>query len=160
MQWPKEKGKTLIYKTLHRELTTIEQHEPHKKTGGELRCPRRVSKAKTLITNKRSQKKTMKITIAVICFKSSIIGWLVVTSAIISFIFRTRASSTIYEECLQPMPTFWNIIFKEYMFLITRSTTLTKKKKKKKEGHPFDQGQAFLLLCTFSVFQTYRLNGR
>jgi hypothetical protein len=27
-QWPKEKGKTTIYKTLHRKLK-IEQHEPH-----------------------------------------------------------------------------------------------------------------------------------
>ena len=31
-QWPKEKGQTLIYKTLHRKLK-IEQHESHKKAG-------------------------------------------------------------------------------------------------------------------------------
>jgi hypothetical protein len=31
-QWPKEKGQTLIYKTLHRKLK-IEQHESHKKGG-------------------------------------------------------------------------------------------------------------------------------
>jgi hypothetical protein len=28
MQWPKEKGQTMIYKTLQRKLK-IEQHEPH-----------------------------------------------------------------------------------------------------------------------------------
>jgi len=27
-QWPKGKGQTMIYKTLHRKLK-IEQHEPH-----------------------------------------------------------------------------------------------------------------------------------
>ena len=31
------KGKTMIYKTLHRKLN-IEQHKPHSKRGGELRC--------------------------------------------------------------------------------------------------------------------------
>jgi hypothetical protein len=31
MQSPKEKGQTMIYKTLRRKLK-IEQHEPHKKT--------------------------------------------------------------------------------------------------------------------------------
>jgi hypothetical protein len=30
MQWPKEKGQTMIYKALHRKLR-IEQHEPHLK---------------------------------------------------------------------------------------------------------------------------------
>ena len=28
IQWPKEKGQTMIYKTLHRKLK-IEQHEPY-----------------------------------------------------------------------------------------------------------------------------------
>ena len=28
IQWPKEKGQTMIYKTLHRKLK-IKQHEPH-----------------------------------------------------------------------------------------------------------------------------------
>ena len=32
IQWPKEKGQTTIYKTLHRTLK-IEQHEPHLKLG-------------------------------------------------------------------------------------------------------------------------------
>jgi len=32
MQWAKEKGKTLVYKTLHRKLN-IEKHEPKKKHG-------------------------------------------------------------------------------------------------------------------------------
>ena len=32
IQWPKEKGQTPIYKTLHRKLKT-DQHEPHKQPG-------------------------------------------------------------------------------------------------------------------------------
>ena len=28
LQWPKDKGQTMIYKTLHRKLK-IKQHEPH-----------------------------------------------------------------------------------------------------------------------------------
>ena len=40
-QWRKEKGQTTIYK-IHRKLK-IEQHEPPKKTGGELRCSGKVS---------------------------------------------------------------------------------------------------------------------
>ena len=40
-QWPKVKGQTMIYKTLHRKLK-IDQHEPHKKNWGELVCSGRV----------------------------------------------------------------------------------------------------------------------
>jgi hypothetical protein len=36
IQWPKEKGQTMIYKTSHRKQK-IEKHESHN-TGGELRC--------------------------------------------------------------------------------------------------------------------------
>jgi hypothetical protein len=125
------------------------------KTGGELRCPRRVSKAKTLITNKRSQKKIMEITIACICFKSSIISRLVVASAVISFIFRTRASLTI----LWGMSSTYANILKYHVQGIYVSNVQEARHSPKKV-HSLDQGQIFLLVCNFSVFQTYRLNGR
>jgi hypothetical protein len=38
----KRKGQTMIYKILYRKLK-IEQHEPHKKLGCEVRCSGRVS---------------------------------------------------------------------------------------------------------------------
>jgi hypothetical protein len=54
----KTKGQTTIYKTLHRKIN-IEQHEPHQKSGGELRCSGRVNSScstngtrrVTLVTN-------------------------------------------------------------------------------------------------------------
>jgi len=42
IQWPKDKGQTTIYKTLHRKLK-IEQHEPHLKPG-KIMCSGRLSR--------------------------------------------------------------------------------------------------------------------
>jgi hypothetical protein len=51
MQWPKEKGQTMICKTLHRKLK-IEQHEPPQITGGVHMCCGRIRSSSTKhITN-------------------------------------------------------------------------------------------------------------
>jgi hypothetical protein len=48
IDFPKEKSKIMIYKTLHRKLN-IEQHEPHNKTGSELRCSGRINSSSSTL---------------------------------------------------------------------------------------------------------------